>query len=100
MFKRCCRQRGQPIADGDPSPAAPRSGSSSPSVGTATLTAVAQAEVPTGNVYLYAGLGVNSAQKLILAQTATVRTTVSAEAEFQAFGKLEVDKTIAGDAAG
>ena len=43
--------------------------------------------------------GVNAGQKLILAQTATVQTTVSAEAEFQAFGKLEVDKTIAGAAA-
>ena len=44
--------------------------------------------MPTGNVYLYSGNapGVTSAQKLILAQTATVETTVSVEAEFQAFG--------------
>jgi TQXA domain-containing protein len=67
-------------------------------VGTATLTAVAQAEVPTGNVYLYA-YGVNDRQKLILAQTATVQTTVSAQATFQAFGLLEVGKTITGPAA-
>ena len=70
----------------------------SANIGTATLTAVAQAEVPTGNVYLYAH-GVNGGQKLILAKTATVQTTVSAQAEFQAFGSLEVDKTIAGEAA-
>jgi hypothetical protein len=38
--------------------------------GNVTLTATAQETVPTGNVYLYDGQtpGVNSAQKLILAQ--------------------------------
>ena len=51
--------------------------------------ATAVATVPSGNVYLYDGNtgGVNSAQKLILAQSATLRTTVSAEAVFQPPGR-------------
>jgi TQXA domain-containing protein len=65
---------------------------------TATLSAQATANVPSGNVYLYAGNSPNGAQKLILAKTATLKTTVTAEADFE--GSLEVDKTIAGPAAG
>jgi hypothetical protein len=67
----------------------------------AVLSATAQATVPTGNVYLYDGNtgGVNSAQKLILAQTATLRTTVGALAVFQPPGSLVVTKTITGPAA-
>ena len=60
------------------------------------------ATVPTGNVYLYDGNigGVSTAQKLILAESATLRTTVSANAVFEPPGSLVVTKTIAGPAAG
>ena len=53
-------------------------------VGSATLTAVAQADVPSGNVYLYSGNidNVNEAQKLILAQSVTVTANATAPAEF------------------
>jgi hypothetical protein len=68
---------------------------------TAVLQATAQATVPSGNVYLYDGnSGSNSAQKLILSQTATLTTTVSATAQFLPAGSLVVKKTIAGPAAG
>jgi hypothetical protein len=68
----------------------------------AVLQATAVATVPTGNVYLYDGntAGVTAAQKLILAEEATLRTTVRAIAQFQAPGSLVVTKTIAGAAAG
>ena len=67
----------------------------------AVLQATAQATVPTGNVYLYDGnSGVADAQRLILAQTATLTTTVQATGDFLAPGSLEVTKTIAGPAAG
>jgi Domain of unknown function (DUF5979)/Thioester domain len=68
----------------------------------ALLLATAQATVPTGNVYLYDGNigGVSTAQKLILAESATLRTTVSANAVFEPPGSLVVTKTIAGPAAG
>ena len=57
--------------------------------------------MPSGNVYLYDGQsGPDSAQKLILASTSTLTTTVNATAEFQAPGSLVVSKTIAGPAAG
>ena len=48
------------------------------------LEATAEATVPSGNVYLYDGntAGVSDAQKLILAETATLKTTVEATAEF------------------
>ena len=50
----------------------------------AALQATATATVPTGNVYLYTGNAVvNEAQKLILAETATLPTTVQATAEFR-----------------
>lgn len=69
---------------------------------TAELQAVSQAEVPSGNVYLYDGNteGVNDAQRLILARTTTLKTTVYASAEFLPFGSLVVKKTITGPAAG
>ncbi|HUA45198.1 MAG TPA: DUF5979 domain-containing protein [Solirubrobacteraceae bacterium] len=68
---------------------------------TAVLEATSTATVPTGNVYLYDGnSGANSAQKLILAESATLTTTVQATAEFVPSGSLVVGKTIAGDAAG
>ncbi len=68
----------------------------------ALLLATAQATVPTGNVYLYDGniAGVRLAQKLILAESATLRTTVNANAVFEPPGSLVVNKTIAGPAAG
>jgi hypothetical protein len=69
---------------------------------TAVLLATAVATVPTGNVYLYDGNtpNVTDAQRLILAQTVTLRTTVSAVATFLPPGALTVTKTIAGPAAG
>jgi TQXA domain-containing protein len=68
---------------------------------TASLQATAVATVPSGNVYLYDGnSGVGDAQKLILAQTATLRSIVNASAEFLPYGSLVVSKTIAGDGAG
>jgi len=68
---------------------------------TAVLQAKATAEVPSGNVWLYDGNtpGWNDAQRLILAETATLTTQVQATAEFQV-GSLVVRKTIAGQAAG
>jgi Domain of unknown function (DUF5979)/Thioester domain len=66
------------------------------------LQATSQATVPSGNVYLYDGntSGVNDAQRLILAQDATLETTVQATGEFLPSGRLIVTKTIAGAAAG
>ena len=68
----------------------------------AVLEATSDASVPTGNVYLYDGntAGVSDAQHLILAKTATLKTTVEGTAEFLAPGSLVVKKTIAGPAAG
>ncbi|MBV9423865.1 MAG: thioester domain-containing protein [Solirubrobacterales bacterium] len=68
---------------------------------TAALQATSTATVPSGNVYLYDGnADVNDAQRLILARTTELKTTVYATAEFLPFGKLVVKKTIAGPAAG
>jgi TQXA domain-containing protein len=69
---------------------------------TAVLQATAEAIVPSGNVYLYDGktAGYAAAQKLILAQTAILTTTVQATAQFLPAGSLVVRKTIAGPAAG
>ncbi len=68
----------------------------------AVLEATAQASVPTGNVYLYDGNtpGTVHAQRLILAQTTTLTTTVDAQAIFKRPGQLVVNKTIGGPAAG
>ncbi|MGX7678741.1 DUF5979 domain-containing protein [Jatrophihabitans sp. DSM 45814] len=70
--------------------------------GAAVLQATARATVPQNNVYLYDGTnsGVHDAQRLILAQDATLTTTVSAKALFTETGSLIVRKTIAGPAAG
>ncbi|MBV8954673.1 MAG: hypothetical protein JO179_11080, partial [Solirubrobacterales bacterium] len=69
---------------------------------TAVLTAISTATVPSGNVYLYDGNtpGVNDAQRLILAEEATLKTTVQVGAEFLPYGSLVVKKTITGPAAG
>lgn len=71
-------------------------------IGGATLSAKASAVVPSGNVYLYSGnlVNVNDAQRLILAQSTTVTTTVSADAQFVDTGALVATKTIAGPGAG
>ena len=69
----------------------------------AVLQATAVATVPTGNVYLYDGNGnggLSDAQKLILAHSATLKSTVQATAEFLHPGSLVVQKTTAGPAAG
>ena len=69
----------------------------------AKLQATSQATVPSGNVYLYAGNnpGWMDAQRLILAQDSKpLQTTVYATAQFVPSGKLVVNKTIAGAAAG
>jgi hypothetical protein len=70
--------------------------------GTVTLSAVAAAVVPSGNVYLYDGNspGITAAQKLILAAPGVVSTTVSAAAQLTLPGSLTVTKTIGGSAAG
>lgn len=69
---------------------------------TAVLQATARATVPSGNVYLYDGRAhdVTDAQKLILAETATLTTTVRSTVDFVPSGSLTVTKTIAGPAAG
>ncbi len=68
----------------------------------AVLQATSEATVPSGNVYLYDGntAGVSDAQRLILSEGATLKTTVQATAEFLPSGSLVVQKTIAGAAAG
>ncbi len=65
----------------------------------AELDATAVATVPSGNVYLYNG-GATLAQKLILAKTGTLESTVTATADFEAPGSLVVQKMITGAAAG
>jgi hypothetical protein len=66
------------------------------------ILATATATVPSGNAYLYDQNtpGLADAQKLILAKEATLKTTVSASAQFQLPGSLTVTKTITGPAAG
>ena len=92
-----------PIADG----ATVSSGTkiwikSSGGTATAVLQATATATVPSGNVYIYSGniSGVTDAQRLILAQHATLKTVRRATAQFLRPGSLVVNKTIAGPAAG
>ncbi len=90
-----------PIADGSTVPSGTQIWLRSTGTTSAVLLATAVATVPQQNVYLYDGnAGVSDAQKLILAQDATLTTTVSATAEFKAVGSLTVQKTIAGPAAG
>ncbi len=74
-----------PIADGATVPSGTEiwlRSTAGPAV--AALQATATATVPTGSVYLYTGnTKVNHAQSLILAETATLPTTVQATAEFR-----------------
>ena len=92
----------QPIANGTVVPNGTFIWLRSNTAGTGTLSATATATYPSGNVYLYDGntAGLNDAQRLILAQTATLSTTVKAQATFLAPGSLVVTKTITGAAAG
>ena len=91
-----------PIPDGAAVPSGQKIWVRSTGPSTAVLQATSEATVPSGNVYLYDGntVGVNDAQRLILAEEATLTTTVHATAEFLPFGSLVVKKTIAGPAAG
>jgi hypothetical protein len=90
-----------PIASGESVPSGQRIWVRSTGPQVVVLQASANATVPSGNVYLYSGnSGANEAQKLILASTATLKTTVSATAQFLPAGSLVVRKTIAGPAAG
>ena len=90
-----------PIADGATVPSGQKIWLTSTSSTTAVLQASAEAHVPRGNVYLYDGLSAQeAAQKLILAESATLTTTVGAAAEFLAPGRLVVTKTIGGPLAG
>jgi hypothetical protein len=90
------------IANGDAVPSGQRIWLRSTPPGTAVLEATARATVPRGNVFLYDGNieGVESAQKLILAETGVLNTTVRATAEFHEYGALRVTKRIVGPAAG
>jgi hypothetical protein len=90
-----------PILDGTTVPSGQKIWLRSTGPSNAVLQATATAIVPTGNVYLYDGNSwADDAQKLILAQTATLTTTVQATADFLPPGSLVVTKTIAGPAAG
>jgi hypothetical protein len=91
-----------PIANGTTVPDGPQIWVQRTTLGSATLSATATAIVPGGNVYLYAHNipGVDDAQKLILADSGEVSTTVAATADFFDTASLEVTKTIAGEAAG
>ena len=90
-----------PIADGATVPSEQKIWMRTTGPPIPVLQATATAVVPTGNVYLYDGnAGVNDAQKLIFAETATLTTTFQATAEFLEPGSLVVTKTIDGPAAG
>jgi hypothetical protein len=90
------------ISNGDTVPSGQRIWLRATPPGTAVLEASARATVPRGNVFLHDGNieGVESAQKLILAETGVLFTTVRATAEFRESGALRVTKRIAGPAAG
>lgn len=92
----------EPIPNGEAVASGRRIWLRSSAPGTAVLEASARATVPGGNVFLYDGntSGVEDAQKLILAETGVLDTTVRASAEFRSSGALRVTKTIAGPAAG
>ena len=89
-----------PIANGTTVPSGTNIWVQDAAPGTVTLSASAQATVPTGNVYLYDhnSPGLLAAQKLILAQTGEVRTDVQAQATLALPGSLTVTKTIGGAA--
>jgi hypothetical protein len=90
------------ISNGDAVPSGQKIWLRAGSPGTAVLEASATATVPRGNVFLYDGniRGVEEAQKLILAETGVLFTTVRATAEFRDTGALRVSKEITGPAAG
>ncbi len=73
-----------PIASGATVPSGQEIWVRSTGPSTVVLKATSEATVPSGNVYLYDGNweGVNDAQRLILAETATLSTTVRATATF------------------
>lgn len=91
-----------PLANGSVVPDGQQIYLRSADLGAASLEAVAQAEVPSGTVYLYDGqtAGYPRAQSLVLARTGIVRTRVQATAEFFAAGSLRVTKTVSGVGAG
>ena len=90
-----------PIAPGTTVPSGTQIWLKQTGQGAAVLQATAKATVPQNNVYLYDGTnGVPDAQRLILAQDATLTTTVNAKALFTETGSLIVQKTITGPAAG
>lgn len=66
------------------------------SPGDVDITATAAVTVPSGNVYLPTR---QAAQKLILAQSGTVSTTVHAKASAYAVGNLQVTKSVTGPGA-
>ena len=91
----------QPIAPGTTVPSGTQIWLKQTGQSAAVLQATANATVPQNNVYLYDGTnGVPDAQRLILAQDATLTTTVNAKALFTQTGSLIVQKTITGPAAG
>jgi len=92
----------QPIANGSTVVSGTQIWLTSSGPASAVLAATSVATVPSGNVYLYDGntSGVNDAQRLILSQPATLRTSVAARANFLPSGSLIVTKTITGPAAG
>jgi hypothetical protein len=91
-----------PIANGTTVPSGTAIWVQDATSGTVTLSAVASAIVPTGNVYLYDGNspGILAAQKLIVAAVGVVSTTVTAAAQLTPPGSLTVTKTIGGSAGG
>ena len=91
-----------PIAPGATVPSGQKIWLRSSGPSSAVLQATSEATVPSGNVYLYDGntAEVSDAQRLILAENATLKTTVQATGEFLPSGRLVVQKTIAGAAAG
>jgi hypothetical protein len=92
---------GPTIADGSTVPSGQKIWLHQTGPSTAVLHATSTATVPSGNVYVYShNTGRPDAQRLILAQPATLTTTVQVTATFQPFGKLVVKKTIGGPAAG
>ena len=103
MFKDAAAT--QPIAPGTAVPSGTKiwlKKAASNTTNAAELLATAKATVPQNNVYLYdhTNSGVKDAQRLILAQDATLTTTVTGDALFTETGSLIVQKTIAGTAAG
>ena len=105
MFKD--RALTMPIAPEELVPSGTKIWLRSTGLSTVVLHATSTADVPSGNVYLWDGNNpsghnppITDAQRLILAEQATLTTTVTATAEFLPFGSLVVKKTIAGPAAG